>query len=206
MSYPTVRQTPSTHASSFSGRWLSICCTSLQRHAAVARKCDNETNQPPVGLQSRPMWPVAAVRSMERSVGDQRVVVLAVAVFARNPLCSSRAQSANCAVCRLQIAQKAPSNSLWSAVCGLGAASYPPFVVVLGLASLCAYLLARPDKGRCCIVSVSSAHCSSSNLHSSLLLTTLSLETLEPHSTHSRLALLLHACPPAGLVTASPPP
>jgi hypothetical protein len=128
-------------------------------------------------------------------------VLLAVTVFARNLLCSSRVQSANCAVCRLQIAQKAPSNSLWSAVCGPGAASYPQFVVVLGLASLCAYLLARPDKGRCCIVSVSSAHCSSSNLHSSLLLTTLSLETLEPRSTHSRLALLLHACPPAGLVT-----
>jgi hypothetical protein len=122
-------------------------------------------------------------------------------------------KSAECKLCSLQFAgcrlpRKPPPTlcGLRSAVCGLGAASYPPFVVVLGLASLCAYLLARPDKGRCCIVSVSSAHCSSSNLHSSLLLTTLSLETLERHSTHSRLALLLHACPPAGLVTASPPP
>ena len=117
-----------------------------------------------------------------------------------------RVQTVQFAGCRLPRKPPPTLCGLRSAVCGLGAASYPPFVVVLGLASLCAYLLARPDKGRCCIVSVSSAHCSSSNLHSSLLLTTLSLETLEPHSTHSRLALLLHACPPAGLVTASPPP
>jgi len=208
MSYPTVRQTPSTHASSFSGRSLSICCTRLQRHAAVARKCDNETNQPPVGLQSRPMWPVAAVRSMERSVGDQRVVS-SQSQFLLETYCAPqerRVQTVQFAGCRLPRKPPPTLCGLRSAVCGLGAASYPPFVVVLGLASLCAYLLARPDKGRCCIVSVSSAHCSSSNLHSSLLLTTLSLETLEPHSTHSRLALLLHACPPASLVTASPPP
>jgi hypothetical protein len=125
--------------------------------------------------------------------------VLAVAVFARNLLCSSRVQSADCAVCRLP--RKPPLT-----LCGLRCSLLSPIRRRAGLASLCAYLLARPDKGLCCIVSVSYAHCSSSNLHSSLLLTTLSLETLEPHSTHSRLALLLHACPPTGLVTASPPP
>jgi hypothetical protein len=104
MSYPTVRQTPSTHASSFSGRSLSICCTSLQRHAAVARKCDNETNQPPVGLQSRPMWPVAAVRSMERSVGDQRVVSSSQSQFLLETYCAPqecRVQTVQFAGCRL---------------------------------------------------------------------------------------------------------
>lgn len=124
MSYPTVRQTPSTHASSFSGRSLSICCTSLQRHAAVARKCDNETNQPPVGLQSRPMWPVAAVRSMERSVGDQRVVSSSQSQFLLETYCAPqecRVQTVQFAGCRLP--RKPPPT-----LCGLRSAVWvrPP--------------------------------------------------------------------------------
>ena len=123
MSYPTVRQTPSTHASSFSGRSLSICCTRLQRHAAVARKCDNETNQPPVGLQSRPMWPVAAVRSMERSVGDQRVVS-SQSQFLLETYCAPqerRVQTVQFAGCRLP--RKPPPT-----LCGLRSAVWvrPP--------------------------------------------------------------------------------
>jgi hypothetical protein len=142
---------------------------------------------------------VARCRCSKRGgecVGDQRVVS-SQSQFLLETYCAPQ----ECRVQTVQFADCPESPLQRSAVCGT--ASYPQFVVVLGLASLCAYLLARPDKGRCCIVSVSSAHCSSSNLHSSLLLTSLSLETLEPHSTHSRLALLLHACPPTGLVTAS---
>ncbi|PMD65259.1 uncharacterized protein K444DRAFT_175533 [Hyaloscypha bicolor E] len=114
ISYPTVRQTPSTHASSFSGRSLSICCTSLQCHAAVARKCDNETNQPPVGLQSRPMWPVAAVRSVEGSVWATNGLCPHSRSFCSKP--TVLLKSAECRLCSLQIAQKAPSNGLRSVV------------------------------------------------------------------------------------------